>query len=243
MSSRVTKAPPKDVSQADYEALVESAYAFMSNLNKCIHNKENLDRPGVIRTPERFARAYLELSAGYNMQYDFTMFNIDEDAEYEMNGEANGKDKVVRELTGEDIDKWDRRKTLSLRAESETPVLVKDIPFNSVCEHHLLPFSGLVHVAYIPNKKILGLSKFPRNLLALSSRWQVQEKLTKRYCELIADKLDAKGVAVMIEATHSCMCIRGARTTGKTVTCHYTGDMNTSEKKLEFMRMIDIGSL
>jgi GTP cyclohydrolase I len=88
-------------------------------------------------------------------------------------------------------------------------VLVKDIRFESFCEHHLLPFIGQAHVAYIPSGKVVGLSKIPRVVDVLAKRPQMQERLTEEVAELLMGELDAKGVAVVVEATHTCMTIRG----------------------------------
>ena len=93
-------------------------------------------------------------------------------------------------------------------------VLVKDIRFESFCEHHLLPFIGKAHVAYIPNGKVVGLSKIPRVIDVLSHRPQMQERLTEEVADLLMKELDAKGVAVVIEASHSCMTIRGVHKPG-----------------------------
>jgi GTP cyclohydrolase I len=88
-------------------------------------------------------------------------------------------------------------------------LLIKDIRFESFCEHHLLPFVGVAHVAYIPNGRVVGLSKIPRVIDVLSKRPQMQERLTEEVADLLMSELDAKGVAVVVEATHSCMTIRG----------------------------------
>jgi GTP cyclohydrolase I len=88
-------------------------------------------------------------------------------------------------------------------------VLVKDIGFESMCEHHLLPFIGKAHVAYLPNGKIVGLSKLARVVDVLSRRPQVQERMTTELADLLMDKLDARGVGVVLEATHTCMTVRG----------------------------------
>jgi GTP cyclohydrolase I len=93
-------------------------------------------------------------------------------------------------------------------------VLVRDISFNSMCEHHLLPFSGVAHVGYIPNGKVVGLSKLARVVESVSRRPQVQERMTETIANLLIDELEVKGVAVVIEATHSCMTIRGVRKPG-----------------------------
>jgi GTP cyclohydrolase I len=93
-------------------------------------------------------------------------------------------------------------------------VLVRDISFNSMCEHHLLPFTGVAHIGYIPSGKVVGLSKLARVVESVSRRPQVQERMTEEIANLLIDELDVKGVAVVIEATHSCMTIRGVRKPG-----------------------------
>jgi GTP cyclohydrolase I len=93
-------------------------------------------------------------------------------------------------------------------------VLIRDISFNSVCEHHLMPFIGVAHVAYIPNGRVIGLSKLARVVEVVSKRPQVQERMTEDIANLLVEELDAKGVAVVIEASHSCMTIRGIRKPG-----------------------------
>ncbi len=97
-------------------------------------------------------------------------------------------------------------------------VLVKDIDFSSICEHHLLPFFGKAHVAYLPNGKVVGLSKIPRVVEALARRPQVQERMTEELADLLMEELDARGVAVILEATHTCMAIRGVRKSGSITT-------------------------
>ena len=93
-------------------------------------------------------------------------------------------------------------------------VLIKDISFESMCEHHLLPFMGRAHVAYLPNGKVVGLSKLARVVESLSRRPQVQERMTEQLADLLMAHLDARGVAVVLEATHTCMTIRGVRKPG-----------------------------
>jgi GTP cyclohydrolase I len=93
-------------------------------------------------------------------------------------------------------------------------VLVRDISFNSMCEHHLLPFMGVAHVGYIPNGRVIGLSKLARVVEVVSKRPQVQERMTEEIAHLLIEELDVKGVAVVVEATHTCMTIRGIRKPG-----------------------------
>ncbi|HUU21999.1 MAG TPA: GTP cyclohydrolase I FolE [Phycisphaerae bacterium] len=93
-------------------------------------------------------------------------------------------------------------------------VVLRDIPFHSMCEHHLLPFMGKAHVAYLPRGTVVGLSKLARVVEVFARRPQLQERLTCQIADLIMEKLDAKGSAVIIEATHTCMTIRGVRKPG-----------------------------
>jgi GTP cyclohydrolase I len=93
-------------------------------------------------------------------------------------------------------------------------VLVRDISFCSMCEHHLLPFLGKAHIGYLPDGKVVGLSKLARVVESVSRRPQVQERMTEEIANLLVSELDAKGVAVVIEATHTCMTIRGVRKPG-----------------------------
>ena len=95
-------------------------------------------------------------------------------------------------------------------------VLARDIPFRSVCEHHLLPFSGVAHVGYLPGERILGLSKLARVVVHFASRPQVQERLTKQVAGWLDDRLGPKGVGVIIAAEHSCMTLRGVQSAGAT---------------------------
>lgn len=119
-------------------------------------------------------------------------------------------------------------------------VLVRDIRFNSMCEHHLLPFSGVAHVAYIPNGRVTGLSKLARVVDEVSRRPQVQERLTQQVADLIETELESKGVVVIISAEHSCMSIRGVRKPGsQTVTSAVRGLFKTNPaSRAEVMSLI-----
>ena len=136
---------------------------------------EDPERDGLKRTPERVARMYGELLAGYQTD-PATMVN---DAIFEV--------------------KYDEM------------VIVRDIEFYSLCEHHMLPFMGRVHVAYLPDGKIVGLSKIPRIVDLFARRLQVQERMTRQIADFIRDLLHPQGVAVVVEALHLCMMMRGVQ--------------------------------
>ncbi|MBX3419200.1 MAG: GTP cyclohydrolase I FolE [Pirellulaceae bacterium] len=119
-------------------------------------------------------------------------------------------------------------------------VLIRDIPFTSMCEHHLLPFSGIAHVAYIPNGQVTGLSKIARVVDEVARRPQVQERMTQEIADLINSRLETLGVAVVLRAEHSCMSIRGVKKHGSsTVTSALRGIFKTNEStRAEFMSLI-----
>jgi len=102
-------------------------------------------------------------------------------------------------------------------ADYDEVVLLRDIPFASMCEHHLLPFVGRAHVAYLPKGRVVGLSKLARLVEGYARRPQIQEQMTKQICEALMDELAPKGAAVVVEATHSCMTVRGVKKTGSTM--------------------------
>ncbi len=120
-------------------------------------------------------------------------------------------------------------------------VIVKDIPFTSMCEHHLLPFSGVAHVAYIPEGRVTGLSKLARVVEEVARRPQVQERMTHTIAELIERELRSSGVAVVIQAEHSCMSIRGVRKAGtSTVTSAMRGTFKTvAASRAEVLALIN----
>jgi GTP cyclohydrolase I len=127
--------------------------------------------------------------------------------------------------------------------EYDEMVIVKDIDFASLCEHHLLPFIGKCHVAYMPNKKIVGLSKIPRLVEMFSRRLQVQERLTTQIANTINDVLQPRGVAVVMEALHLCMVMRGVeKQNSKAITSAMLGSFrNRPETRAEFMELIKTG--
>ncbi len=130
--------------------------------------------------------------------------------------------------------------TVFFDEQHDEMVLVKDIPFYSMCEHHLLPFHGRAHVAYLPSGKVLGLSKIARVVEAFAQRPQVQERLTSQIADLLTSELDALGVAVVMEATHTCMTMRGVKKPGSSmITSAMRGTFKTDQAtRSEFMSLI-----
>ena len=124
-------------------------------------------------------------------------------------------------------------------SDNDEMVIVKDIEIFSLCEHHLLPFFGKAHVAYIPNGHVVGLSKIPRVVDAFARRLQVQERLTNEVRDCIQDTLNPLGVAVVIEARHLCMSMRGIQKQNSvTTTSAFTGEFENDRTRSEFMQLI-----
>jgi GTP cyclohydrolase IA len=165
---------------------------------------ESPRRNGLLKTPERVAKALLFMTRGYH-----------EDIERLLNGAL-------------------------FPIEYDEMVIVKDIDFFSMCEHHMLPFFGKCHVGYLPNKKVVGLSKIPRVVDAFARRLQVQERLTTQIAETLKRKLDAHGVAVVMEARHLCMMMRGVEKQNTlAVTSSMLGAFRTQEQtRNEFLKLI-----
>ena len=154
---------------------------------------EDPSREGLIDTPDRVARMYEEILAGYN-----------DDAAIHLSKTFN--------------------------VQTSDIVIEKDIMFSSMCEHHLMPFFGKIHIAYIPNGKVVGLSKLARCVETYARRLQLQEKLTREICEAIMTHLKPIGAIVICEAEHTCMTCRGVRKMGsKTITYSVLGNMPQSD--------------
>jgi GTP cyclohydrolase I len=119
-------------------------------------------------------------------------------------------------------------------------VIVKDIDFYSLCEHHLLPFFGRCHIAYIPNGKVIGLSKIPRLVEVFARRLQIQERLTSQIAETIRAKIEPLGVAVVVEATHLCMAMRGVEKQNSfaITSAMLGGFQNDARTRMEFLELI-----
>jgi len=140
---------------------------------------------------------------------------------------------------GYDLDPKELLRSAMFKEDYRQMVIVKDIEIYSMCEHHMLPFIGKAHVAYIPNGYIVGLSKIPRVVDAFSRRLQVQERLTSQIKECIQDTLKPLGVAVVIEAHHLCMMMRGIQKQNSvTTTSDFTGAFLIDKTRTEFLHLI-----
>ncbi|MET4081035.1 GTP cyclohydrolase I [Pedobacter sp. UYP30] len=149
--------------------------------------------------------------------------------------------KSLQFLThGYDLKPAEILKSAMFQEEYSQMVVVKDIEVYSLCEHHMLPFFGKAHIAYVPNGHIVGLSKIPRVVDAFARRLQVQERLTNEIRDCIEDTLKPKGVAVVIECQHLCMAMRGAQKQNSvTTTSAFTGAfLNNERTRAEFLRLI-----
>lgn len=148
--------------------------------------------------------------------------------------------KAMQYLThGYDIDPEDILRSAMFAEDHNHMVIVKDIELYSMCEHHMLPFFGKAHIAYIPNGHIVGLSKIPRVVDAFARRLQVQERLTDQIKDCIQNTLNPKGVAVVIEAQHMCMQMRGIQKQNSvTTTSSFTGAFEKDSTRKEFISLI-----
>jgi len=185
-----------------YEEKITSG--LIENYKECLSLLgENPEREGLLKTPERVAKAMQFLTQGYQV-----------DA------------KAILE-------------SAKFKEEVSEMVIVKDIELYSLCEHHILPFFGKAHIAYIPNGWITGLSKLARVVDVYSRRLQVQERLTTEILHAIRDTLNPLGVAVVIEASHLCMMMRGVQKQNSvTTTSAFWGEFEKNETRSEFIRLI-----
>ena len=164
---------------------------------------EDVTREGLVKTPERAAKAMLYLTQGYQQD-------------------------PVEILKG-----------AMFKESYDYMVIIKDIELYSLCEHHMLPFFGKAHIAYIPNGHIVGLSKIPRVVDVFARRLQVQERLTHDILECLNNTLKPKGVAVVIEASHMCMMMRGVQKQNSvTTTSGFRGQFEKQETRNEFLKLI-----
>ncbi len=148
--------------------------------------------------------------------------------------------KAIQFLTsGQDVDPEKILTSAMFDEEYSEMVLVKDIEVYSLCEHHILPFFGKAHIAYIPNGRIVGLSKIPRVVDVFARRLQVQERLTHEILNCINDVLEPLGVAIVMEARHMCMMMRGVQKQNSvTTTSAFTGEFRKEETRAEFLNLI-----
>ena len=193
-SREVISLHDESASTAEYASHVRKQLALLG---------EDPDREGLVKTPERVAKAMAFLTQGYAMSLD--------------------------DVVGDAM----------FQEEHENMVMVRDIELYSMCEHHMLPFFGKAHVAYIPNRKIVGLSKLPRIVEMFARRLQVQERLTDQVAKAIEAVLDPRGVGVVIEAYHMCMMMRGVeKQNSRTITSALRGVFRDDGKtRDEFLRL------
>jgi len=170
---------------------------------------EDTEREGLLRTPERVARMYAELTAGYHVDPD----RLINDAIFEV--------------------RYDEM------------VVVRDIDYYSLCEHHMLPFMGRAHVAYLPAGRVIGLSKIPRIVEMFARRLQVQERMTQEIAEFLQQRLDPLGVAVVTEGVHMCAAMRGVKkANARMVASAMLGSFKVSQAtRQEFFEHIKGGNL
>ena len=183
----------------------ECTKSLSSNYKEVIENLgEDPNREGLLKTPERVAKAMQFLTQGYDQ---------------------NPQEILKSAMFAEKYDEM---------------VIVKDIEVYSLCEHHMLPFFGKCHIAYIPNGHIVGLSKFPRMVDAFSRRLQVQERLTDQIRDCLQETLNPQGVAICIEAQHLCMQMRGVQKQNSTTTTSaFSGAfMEEDITRQEFMSLV-----
>jgi len=213
----------EDVIKAQRIACRESAIRSLLNTIP----GEDMNREGLLDTPNRVARMYEEIFGGYDMDpskllnktfaadgmHDSADFNDDDDDDVEIFDQYNNG-----------------------------IVIVRDIPFYSHCEHHMVPFFGKAHIAYIPGKRVVGLSKLARLVEGYARRLQIQERMTNQIADTIEKELETDGVMVVIQAEHLCMSMRGVKKPGaNTITSSIKGRFITNETaRAEVMSLLDL---
>ncbi len=199
--------PVEDVCESRKPADLEVLQSLVTEMLLALGEKPG--RNGLLKTPERVAKAFAFITQGYQSNIDHLL----------------------------------NRALFPIKYDEM--VIVKDIDFFSMCEHHLLPFFGKVHLGYLPNKKVVGLSKIPRLVDAFARRLQVQERLTVQIAETLNTQLNANGVGVVVEARHLCMMMRGVE---KQNTVAVTSSMlgafrRQPQTRLEFLKLIRRGNI
>ena len=176
---------------------------------------EDTNREGLLETPKRVIKMYEEIFGGYKIETkDLLKATFEDDAGIESKEE--GKPNYQQGM-----------------------VIVRDIAFYSHCEHHMVPFFGKAHVGYIPNKKVVGLSKIARVVDAYARRLQIQERLTKQVADVLWEVLEPQGVIVVVEAEHLCMKMRGIKNAcADTVTSTVRGIFEEQPTRQEFLQLI-----
>jgi len=197
----------EDVSENGRPADLDILQSLVTEMLVALGEKPG--RNGLLKTPERMAKALAFMTQGYHRDIDHLL---------------NGALFPI---------------------EYDEMVIVKEIDFYSLCEHHLLPFYGKVHVGYLPNKQVVGLSKIPRIVDIFARRLQVQERLTIQIAETLKSKLNAHGVGVVVEARHLCMMMRGVEKQNTVaVTSSMLGAFRSQpQTRLEFLKLIHRGSV
>lgn len=200
LTSELTTVSYKKTEQYDEDITAKLIENYRSSIELL---GEDADREGLLKTPERVAKAMQYLTQGYEM-----------DAKAILN-------------------------SAKFQESYSEMVIVKDIELYSMCEHHMLPFFGKAHIAYIPNGYITGLSKLARVVDCFSRRMQVQERLTHQILDALQETLNPLGVAVVIEAKHLCMMMRGVQKQNSiTTTSAFSGQFEKNETRSEFLRLI-----
>ena len=198
------RGPVEDVGGSGKPADVQALQALVTQMLQALGEKPS--RNGLLKTPERVAKALAFMTQGYQRNIDHLL------------------------------------NAALFPIEYDEMVIVKDIDFFSMCEHHLLPFFGKVHVGYLPNKKVVGLSKIPRIVDTFARRLQVQERLTVQIADTLSQKLNANGVGVVVEARHLCMMMRGVEKQNSVMkTSAMLGCFRTEQKtRDEFLSLLQM---